>query len=220
MYALLEIYSRRWNKQLNRIWGVTGAISNVISQLELTQPALLPDMQFGPTLLLLSDYSGQHKHTKYEVFSFLLADLQFCWLWDQSRRDVRSRILKDHRRMSFKGMNDRRKKSALIPFLDAANSIPGLVVTMLVNKQYSEKFSLSDEERRQLPTALRCWPLQVIRKLIWVSHFGALFFAGLSAPRQNLLWFTDEDDIAANVERITAATAVTAGVISRYVLMT
>lgn len=220
MSALLEIYSRRWNKQLNCIWGVTGAISNVISQLELTQPALLPDMQFGPTLLLLSDYSGQHKHTKYEVFSFLLADLQFCWLWDQSRRDVRSRILKDHRRMSFKGMNDRRKKSALIPFLDAANSIPGLVVTMLVNRQYSEKFSLSDEERGQLPTALRCWPLQVIRKLIWVSHFGALFFAGLSAPRQNLLWFTDEDDIAANVERITAATAVTAGVISRYVLMT
>lgn len=175
MSALWDDYSRRWNPRLNFVWGVTAAISNVSSQLELSQPALLPDLQLGPTLLLLSDYSGQHKKSKYEAFSFLLTDLKFCWLWDELRADVRSQILKNHRRISLKGMNDDRKRSALIPFLNVANSIPGLIMTMLVNKEYSTQFHLSHEERSQLPTSLQGWPLNVIRKLTWISHFGHFF---------------------------------------------
>ena len=217
MSAPLDDYSRRWNTRLNFVWGVTAAISNVISQLELGRPALLPNLQREPTLLLFSDYSGQHKQSKYEAFSFLLTDFKTCRLWDELRTEIRKRVLKDDRRISFKGMNDGRKRSVLIPFLNAANSIPGLIMTILINKGYSARFHLSHEERNQLPTSLQSWPLNVIRKLTWISHFGALVFAGLSASRQNLLWFTDEDEIAANAGRVTAVTSLAAGIISRYV---
>jgi hypothetical protein len=55
-----------------------------------------------------------------------------------------------------------------------------------------------------------------VKKLLWTSHLGSLLFAGLSAPGQNLLWFTDEDDIGANPQRVTEATTLIAHISSGY----
>lgn len=208
----------RWGRIAQPQWGITHSIDTVIRQLELAHSDSLPDLSLGPTLLMACDYSGQHRGASHEVFSFLLADLQFCWLWDEMRSAVRTTLLKDRRRMSFKALNDRRRRSALVPFLKAADYISGLLCTVLVHKQFYSNLDLVEADRTRLPPYLQTWPLNSVKKLFWISHLGGLLVAGLSAPGQNLLWFTDEDDIAANVQRITDATSVVAHAASAYLV--
>ena len=154
------------------MWGVTDGIASVLSQLELIKPGALPNLRSGPTLILTSDYGGQHSRADHETFSFLLADLEYCRPWDAMRRNVRSRFLRDNRRMSYKGMNDRRKRSALPHFLGAAHSIVGLLATVLIEKEFASDLYLGGQEREGMPEAFRKWPANVIKKFIWITHFG------------------------------------------------
>lgn len=217
MRTVLDTESRRWNVDIPDVWGVTSSISNVISQLELGRNQLLPDIRIGPTLLLVSDYGGSHPKATHESFSFLLADLQFCWLWNDLRQEIRTRVLKDRRRMSYKGLNDRRKRLALLSFLDAANRIPGVLLTILVQRHCAQyTMRLSEPERHTIPSALRQWPIHVIRKFIWIVHLASLLVAGLSRPGQNLIWITDQDDTVANTQRVIDLTPIVAGVTSQY----
>lgn len=212
----LEYTGCRWGKIPPPQWGITASVDRVLRQLEIAEPSSLPDLSRGPALLMACDYSGHHKAASHEAFSFLLCDLQYCWLWDEMRSRTRQSYLRDHRRISFKDLNDRRRRLALKPFLHSADYIPGLLCTVLVHKEFYSNFDLLEVDRQDLPPFLRPWALASVKKLFWVSHLGGLLFAGLSAPGQNLLWFTDEDDIAANAERVTDATSLLAQVTSGY----
>jgi hypothetical protein len=192
------------------------SICKVIRQVELTEPHALPDLRTAPTLLLCSDYSGHHKAAAYEAYSFLLADLVRCSHWNDLRNEVRTRFLRDRRQISFKQLNDRRRRAALIPFLGAADMIPGMLLTVVVAKTLSSGLRMTGDERAQLPAALRAWPTSVIKRLIWVTHIGGLLVAGLSRAGQNLIWFTDQDDIAANSQRVIDVTPMVGGVASIY----
>ncbi len=216
MSSILNLGCRQWNSGIKQVWGVTDGVASVLSQLELAKPGVLPNLRSGPTLVLASDYGGQHASAAHETFSFLLADLEYCRSWNEMRMSVRRRFLRDNRRMSYKGMNDRRKRSALLPFLDSANSIVGLLTTVLIEKEFASGLSFEGQECDSVPEAVCRWPAHVIRKFTWVTHFGAVLVAGLSNEGQNLLWFTDEDDIAANDSRIIDATPLVARILSAY----
>jgi hypothetical protein len=213
---IVDLSSTRWNRSVTPPWGVTSGISNVVRQLELSHFELLPDLHLGPTLVVASDYSGQHKNGTHEAFSFLLADLKFCWLWDEKRRHVRKTLLSDERRMSYKGLHDGRRRRALLPFLRAADWIPGVLATVLVDKRFTRSLTLTPEDRLALPATFGKWPTQVIQKLLLVSHLGSLFIAGLSAPAQNIIWFTDNDDFVANDQRVIDLTPFFAGMVGNY----
>lgn len=213
---LVNLAPRLWNLELKAEWGVTSSISDLIGQLELGKPGILPRVRYGSTLFLASDYSGEHKGATHEAFSFLLADLNSLGLWNELRKRVRANFLRDSRRMSFKGLNDRQKRKALLPFLRAADTIPGLLFSVLVEKRLASDFKLSETERKKLPGVLHTWPPRSVRKLLWISHLGALIVSGLSAQGQNLFWITDEDDIAANPRLIRDATTIMARITSAY----
>src|SRR5262249_5474062 len=105
MPSILRTGFRQWNNEVNSVWGVTTSIATVMCWLDLARPDILPDLRSGPTLLLTSDYGGQHKTANHATFSFLLADLVYCDIWNATRTRVRSQLLKDHRRMCYKAMN-------------------------------------------------------------------------------------------------------------------
>jgi hypothetical protein len=92
MPSVLSVGFRQWNADSKQVWGVTAAIAHALAQLDLARPGSLPDLRSGPTLLLASDYGGQHKGATYEAFSFLLADLSYCRLWNEMRTEVRRRF--------------------------------------------------------------------------------------------------------------------------------
>ena len=213
---IFDVEPRRWNQNLTSPWGLTASISNVVRQLEISHDELLPNLRLGPALVMASDYGGQHKEATHESFSFVIADLASCWLWDEERRRLRAIYFTEKRRMSYKALNDGRRRQALLPFLAAADLIPGVLATVLIDKEFSQSFVLTSNDRSELPSGIAKWPRQVILKMMFVAHLGALFLAGLSGPGQNILWLTDNDDFVANDERVVDLTALFAGVISQY----
>lgn len=78
--------------------------------------------------------------------------------------------------------------------------------------QNSNRLEINDEELQPFSHYGRV----VFERLLRVVHFLSLFIAGLSRPGQNLLWFTDQDDIAANDDRVTELTGIFGNVVSHY----
>jgi hypothetical protein len=199
--------------------GLSDAISNVISKQEWLDPDLLTSVRLGPTLIVTSDYGGDYRASHYESLSFLVADLAFCWLWDEFREKVRREILGDSRSMSYKKlMSDKRRAKALVPFLRAANTIPGLSVTFLINKEITSLFSEPIPENSSISQVgeLGKWKEQAFGKLSRIGHLGAMLIACMSAPGQDVLWITDQDEIAPNVGKLTEATRIIGHYLNHY----
>jgi hypothetical protein len=86
-------------------------------------------------LMLGSDYGGDHKVSKYPAYCFLVADETIdIHRWSIERRRIRQRYLSDGRRMSFKRLDDPNRLQALVPFLQAADTLSGHLIGVLVHK--------------------------------------------------------------------------------------
>jgi hypothetical protein len=207
-----------WRRLDRPALGLANSWSDQLARLESEQGTVLPDIRGARTLIITSDYGGYHKGARYETISFLLASLDGCADWEAKRTSLRMHLLPGGRRMSFKGMNDRHRRDALASFLDAANDIPGVLVSFCTS--WDLRFALCRDEEvdrswdELAPEVLFSPPS--FRRLIRAAAFVSLFLAGLSAPMQDLLWFSDEDDFLADDRRIRAATNVFARVTSHY----
>ena len=100
----------------------------------IMQKIELPDLE-GFLVLLASDSSGYEKTSNYIAISFIVIDLFSSKEWETKRRNIRQVFLPNNRRMSFKALNDSYRQNALIPFLEAANCIDGLLISFLLNKK-------------------------------------------------------------------------------------
>ena len=71
----------------------------------------------GSYLLFGSDYSGDHRASRFRVYGFVVADADASPEWPARSREVRRHFLTDGRRMSFKNLNDGYRRRTLVPFL-------------------------------------------------------------------------------------------------------
>ena len=199
--------------------GMLNTISETIRMEEWRNPDLLTSVRSGPSLVIASDYGGEHQSASYRSFSFIIADLQYLWYWDDIRQKLRKTILKDSRRLSFKTITEPYRAQALVPFLRATNTIPGLLATFLIDKRVQSLFCEdSGDNLLDRPIVDRTrWNQKSFEKLCRIAHFGSMLVAGLSAPRQNVLWVTDEDEIVPNFDKHKDATNVFAHCMSHYV---
>ena len=119
---------------------------------------------------------------------------------------LRDTILTDGRTISFKDRNSNAVQRRAEPhFLAAANTIPGVVATILVDRTVPsvrmfpprEEFAVTGSNT---PAAAMFtnWKQPTFERLMRIAWFGTTIFAGLSTPQQHLLWITDNDDIVAN----------------------
>ncbi len=182
-------------------------------------PNLLPDLANFTHLLIASDYSGHHQGCRYESYSYLIVGMGESWLsWEASRLSVRQRFKLAKRSFAYKKLNDSRKREALDSFLAASEVLAGLCVTVLIDKSITSMF---DKEGRvdfsdPLLHPYSQFGIASFERLLRVVHLASFFVAGLSAPGQNITWFTDRDDIAANHARLTQLTSAWATVLSNY----
>lgn len=194
------------------------SLNGMLCRLEAKEKHSLPNLRGAQTLLIVSDYSGQHETARFETLSFLLANLENCGLWEQKRSEWRKKFLPDGRRMAFKSMNDGSKQRALEQFLEAADDIEGLSISILIRKDIKTLFGDGERIDRNNPELLPYlhWPKRTLERMLRVVHFISFFTAGLSCPRQNVLWITDEDEIAANESRLRELTNIFANISSHY----
>jgi len=126
--------------------------------------------------------------------------------------------LSDGRRMSFKGLNDSNKRKALAPILEAADQLDGLSFSIAVSKDCESLFTSSPPMDLSNPQfeSFRQWKPKILEKAFLVVHILGLLLGGLAAPGQNALWFTDDDDIAANDTRLRDLTNLFGWVSTEY----
>jgi len=208
-----------WRPLNNSNLGVANTISNVIAQQEWQTPDLLTSIRNGPILMMASDYGSSHKTSQYESLSFVIADLAACGHWHHLRESVRMRILGPRRTMSFKKlMSDSIRAKSLMPFLRAADTIPGLLATFLIDKSVSPFLSehMPNDDSQSQVGELSYWKENSFARLTRIGHLGSMLVACLSSSGQDVLWITDRDEIASNKEKLTEATNVVAHYMCHY----
>ena len=206
-----EMSSRNWQALGAKKLGLTTSLAQIMCNARSCEPNIS-----GPCLVVTSDYSGSHRGAAYEVYSVLVADFAFCEKWRALRRDIRSRFLPNGRRMSYKALNDANRRKALWPFLVAANSIPGVCASLAVAKNVETLFMPDNAPINAELEACLSWNRSLFERALRIVHFVSFFVAGFSLPNQDVLWFSDEDEIAANPERLALLTKLCANVVSNY----
>jgi hypothetical protein len=182
-----------WNDLSNPHIPWVSSFNRIIKSVD---PALIQ----GDTILISSDYSGEHAKSKYLTFSILAIDLSKAGEWELRRRHVRDSLLPGKRRMSFKGLNDIYKRNAMPHFIELANSLNGLLVNVVVNKGIDNL--IYSESLHSILTELKLisynWTVGAFKRTSTLLHFVALVIAGLIREKQNVYWYSDEDNMFAN----------------------
>jgi hypothetical protein len=190
-----------------------------IIELQRNNPDSLPNLRAGRVMLLGSDYSGESFDAPYLVYSFLLTTIEAWAKWEPMRLEIRQKLLSDGRRMSFKRLGDFQRNQALLPLLKAANHLEGLSFSIAINKRCESLFEGESplDLGNQDFESYRKWKKGILEKAFVIINFLTFLIAGLSKPGQDVLWFTDEDSIAANDQRVCELTNLFAWISSQYI---
>jgi hypothetical protein len=189
-----------WRRLEDPRFGLANRISDAIAALEWREPGSLVDVRGSQEFLLACDFAGAHSEAQYEAFAFLLGAITQTGPWMQAREEVRDQLLNGRGEMSYKALNDARRQRALAPFLMAANLFPGNLVVVIVSKKLKRLFDNPGDRVLfpELIVAVRNWNMKSFHRLLLVATIGALLTSGLAESSQDLLWVTDQDEIAPN----------------------
>ncbi|MFN0018783.1 MAG: hypothetical protein ACKVP0_11030 [Pirellulaceae bacterium] len=189
---------------------------NVVDGVIAAESSLIPDLESSSTLICASDYSGQHKGSDFEAYTFLISGSASWNDWEARRLQIRAGDVQ-LRRMSFKALGDGVKQRALPKFLEAADHLNGLLAIFLVDKRIGSLFGKSPRFDFTNLAKYEVYGSHVFERLMRVVHFMSLLISGLSSPKQNVYWFTDADDIAANHDRVRMLVDISTRVMGQYV---
>lgn len=173
----------------------------------------------GHTIYISSDYCGAEKALLYDVVTVLYLDTDISGDWVPKRNAIRTRYLSDGRRMNFKSLNDKKRQAALVPFLDAANSIGGVAISVAIRKTLKSLYA----DRELLARCINekgfdpGWKLDAFERAARITHLVGLLAGGLSWPNQNIYWISDQDDMFANSRRSLDVKKLLESLTSHYV---
>jgi len=204
--------SKQWRPVPRPMYGWAITIEKILKVIDL------PSLD-GSVINIFSDYSGQHKGSKYETITALYFDLEASSAWEIKRCQIRDRWLPNGRRMSFKSLNDRHRQRDLIPFLEAANDIVGLLVTLVISKSIHD-LCVGDADFNKAKSSLALhqeWALVNLEQTLRVAHLIGLLIGGLSRPGQNIYWISDEDQLFANMKRTQDLSTILGKITGLYV---
>lgn len=170
---------------------------------------------------VFSDYSGMNAPgLAYMTYSFMLTDLARCRLALDTLQNVRSTHGLGPRRMSYKGLSDATKASAVPAFVAGARQLRAHVITFAVSKSIRSLFhpSRGDDRDAELSRIADKYKSSGQEHLARVLHFFSFALAGLSSPGQDIDWITDVDQIVPEQEWL-ADLVKLAGSLSSHYLM-
>lgn len=206
----------RWRALRDSDLGMLNVLSESIARAAATDPDSLPDLRHARALFIGSDYAGESARSRFDAVTFIVADIQRLGDWTDARVRLRARLLADGRRMAYSRLSDTLRSEALLALLKAANSIPGLLASFVIDKRLGHVFTRSGRPSVDTMPEFAGWKRAVRERLLRVLHFAGLLLAGLSMPGQDVIWVTDNDAIVPNVDRLREATKLAASIASLY----
>lgn len=195
--------------------GLADVISSRMSASSRIPESCLRSLRSAPSLLMFSDYGGAHKHARYEVLSFLVSTLHGLQSFNTERRRLREGSLGPERRMSYKALNDRVRMRSLRAYLAVTDQLQGLLINFALDKRATDRLS-EDYTPHTAFGHLGAWADRSFGKLTRVGHLAAILIEGIRRDGQNLIWITDEDEIAPNDVKHAEATKILGHYLNSY----
>ena len=155
----------------------------------------------------------------YTTIAVLFVDVVASKTWEIERRLIRERFLRDSRRMSYKSLNDRRRRIALVPFLSATNHIHGVLATFVIRKAI-KNIVIKPGSLTQWKECLDLkgsWTEVQFEQMLRVAHFVSMLIGTLGMSGQSIYWISDEDEIMANPARHADVSRIMSGLANLYV---
>ena len=205
----------KWRVISQPDFGLAAVISDAISGSEAVIENSIRSLRRSRTLLMFSDYGGEHKGARYEVFSYLVTTPVGFSGFDAERVQLRRAGLGVERRMAYKALNDRVRLRSLTGYLEAADRLAGVLISFAVDKRATHRFNEIYKPETAFGT-LGLWTAKPFGKLSRVAHLAAIVIEGLRADGQDLIWITDEDEIAPNPTKHAEATRFLGHIFSSY----
>jgi len=191
-----------WNRLKDQGAGYVYDLSEALSIVDWQNPGLLHDVSDGP-MFIASDYSGQHRRSSHEAYSFLITTRHAIEKWLPLQEEFRGRWLPDGRRLSFKQLREPVRWRALWPFLDTASRLRGNVVTIMVDCRI--KSFMYGGASAIIEAFPDCFPAEskagTVEKMFRISSLIAMIVAGLKKQAQPLFWVSDHDEALETHER-------------------
>jgi len=180
---------------------LTRELDILLSKYEQRKKLLLPELRnHDEALAVFSDYSGEHKDSKYYTYTFFAtAHGVLFWFAEQMEALRRQHFqAKYDKEISYKDIQWGGIKRSLKDYLRLADRVPGLLLTVVVDKRIKSFFS--DDSKMVGKTLINAgfgeWKPSVAEKLLRITHLMAYIIALLSKDGQKIFWMTDHDSIA------------------------
>jgi len=154
----------------------------------------------GQTLIAATDTSGTQRGSKYTVVGVLIMDMDSSAAWNVQRLRIRSQLLADGRRMSYKDLNDGQRRAALVPFLEAADHMQGLCVLMAFDKRLGGLCTSGAlyERAKNEGIIQGTWKLGMFEQMMRTVQLVSTLLASVAVEDQNIYWISDMDESFAN----------------------
>lgn len=185
-----------WRPLTRRDLGVAASISDVIGAGVAEHPSVAGAIRRADNALFFSDTGGDHQRASHRAHAYLVVEPQSVHLWREAWKPLRGTLLRDQRRMSYVRLGDRRRGEALDGFLRVTQHLVGFVVVILIDKR--QKLFAGDDA----PDEFQHWKSKAFERLLTTTHLLSILLSGLTRERQDILWTSDEDDIAPNDARM------------------
>lgn len=148
------------------------------------------------TVLVGSDYAGQHPRSRYITYAFLVSN-EHNWAWDEARWRFRQHQIPDNRRLSFKNFGKTNNPLALAHFLDLTKFIDGHLIVFAFEKSLLLQLPPIRPENSAFRLDALWKPLaleEATRKAIIVALLASRYVP----PNRSMNWISDEDPSLGN----------------------
>ncbi len=193
-----------WRSIKDNNFGLSKRISDEMYLVATIKPENLLNIRDFQACCITSDYSGSHKESKYNTYSFLLGDIPKFSLWDQKRSKFRKEKFHDIEKVSFKNFNKKWYSKLLPEFLSIANNYEGILFNFIIEKKIKNivKYDISPNKFPEFVYAVNnSWNNKSFERLSIIATLGSILVRGLSASDHDVFWITDQDEIAPNSEK-------------------
>jgi len=184
-----------WHPLVDPQVGYLFSLSDSLRIVEANTPGFLVPVTEG-TMIVASDYSGQHKEATHEAYSFLITTEPVLHDWLPSLRAFRAKWLPDNRRISFKKLNEPLRWRALPAFLEVVGRLRGNLVTIMVDRRVGS--FVDGGPSAVIEVFPDCFSAEAnpgtVEKMLRLASFVALILSGLRQETQTSKWISDEDE--------------------------
>jgi len=173
----------------------------LIDDLIIRYPELEDYFVLAEDVLIASDFREKKEDDEFWGISFLLSDLDSIQSFDYYRIDIKKRYNYINKEIKYSAFNpDEKRPELLNEFINAADTIRGILFNFVIDSSFVSIFNDSESERKKLKGLSR-YKFNDYQKLELFSHLVGIVISSIKSKIVSLKWITDKDNLLNNPKR-------------------